>query len=101
MATWFDGYVAAGGAPNFDIVNVHMRGQKGTNPDPEAFLTVWGQVQDELKARGLSNLPVWDDEHGILKGEGLTDPDMLAGYVARSAILRASEIGRASCRERV
>jgi len=90
MATWFDGYVAAGGAPNFDIVNVHMRGQKGTNPTPEAFLTVWGQVQDELKARGLTNLPVWDDEHGILKGEGLIDPDMLAGYVARSAILRAS-----------
>jgi len=90
MATWFDGYVAAGGAPNFDIVNVHMRGQKGTNPTPEAFLTVWGQVQDELKARGLINLPVWDDEHGILKGEGLIDPDMLAGYVARSAILRAS-----------
>lgn len=90
MATWFDGYVAAGGAPNFDIVNVHMRGQKGTNPTPEAFLTVWGQVQDELNARGLASLPVWDDEHGILKGEGLTDPDMLAGYVARSLVLRAS-----------
>ena len=22
-----------------------------------------------MKARGLTNLPVWDDEHGILKGE--------------------------------
>jgi len=89
MATWFDGYVAAGGAPNFDIVNVHMRGQNGTNQIPESFLTVWGQVTSELQKRSLTNLPIWDDEHGILQGQGLTDPDMLAGYVARSAMLRA------------
>ncbi len=89
MATWFDGYVAAGGAPNFDIVNVHMRGQNGTNATPEAFLTVWGQVTSEVQKRSLTNLPIWDDEHGILQNQGLTDPDMLAGYVARSAMLRA------------
>lgn len=89
MATWFDGYVAAGGAPNFDIVNVHMRGQNGTNASPEAFLTVWGQVTSEVQKRSLTSLPIWDDEHGILQNQGLTDPDMLAGYVARSAMLRA------------
>lgn len=89
MATWFDGYIAAGGAPNFDIVNVHMRGQNGTNQIPESFLTVWGQVTAETQKRSLTGLPVWDDEHGILQNQGLTDPDMLAGYVARSAMLRA------------
>jgi Putative Ig domain len=89
MATWFDGYVAAGGAPNFDIVNVHMRGQDGTNGNPEAFLTVYGEVIAETQKRNLTSLPLWDDEHGILQTNGLTDPDMLAGYVARSAILRA------------
>ncbi len=89
MATWFDGYVAAGGAPNFDIVNVHMRGQHGTNAIPESFLTVYGQVIAETQKRNLTALPLWDDEHGILQGQGLTDPDMLAGYVARSAVLRA------------
>ena len=89
MATWFDEYVAAGGAPNFDIVNVHMRGSKSTNATPEAFLTVYGQVQSELQKRNLTNLPVWDDEYGILAGQGLTDPDMLAGFIARAVLLRA------------
>lgn len=88
MATWFDGYVAAGGTANFDIVNVHMRGENSANASPEAFLTVWGQVQTEVQARNLTSLPIWDDEHGILSGQ-LTDPDELAGYDARSAILRA------------
>jgi Putative Ig domain len=89
MATWFDGYVAAGGAANFDIVNVHMRGQNGTNASPEAFLTVYGQVIAETQKRSLASLPLWDDEHGILQDQGLTDPDMLAGYTARSLLLRA------------
>lgn len=88
MASWFDGYVAAGGAANFDIVNVHMRGDGSANASPEAFLTVWGQVQTEVQGRNLTSMPIWDDEHGILSGQ-LTDPDELAGYVARSAILRA------------
>jgi Putative Ig domain len=89
MATWFDGYIAAGGAPNFDIVNVHMRGQDGTNSNPLAFLTVYGQVQTELQKRNLTKLPLWDDEHGINPGQGLTDPDMLAGYASVSLLLRA------------
>jgi hypothetical protein len=89
MATWFDGYIAAGGAPNFDIVNVHMRGQHGTNGSPEAFLTVYGQVIDETQKRNLTSLPLWDDEHGILQDQGVTDPDELAGYTARSLLLRA------------
>jgi hypothetical protein len=90
MATWFDGYIAAGGAPNFDIVNVHMRGTATTNSNPLAFLTVYGQVETELQKRNLTSLPLWDDEHGINQGNGLTDPDMLAGYDAVSAVLRAS-----------
>lgn len=89
MATWFDGYIAAGGAPNFDIVNVHMRGENGTNGSPEAFLTVYGQVTAETQKRNLTSLPLWDDEHGILAGQGVSDPDELAGYVARSILLRA------------
>ena len=32
---------------------------------------------------------MWDDEHGILQNQGVTDPDMLAGYIARSLSLRA------------
>lgn len=89
MSTWFDGYIAAGGTPNFDIVNVHMRGVPTLNAQPEEFLTVYGQVETELQARSLTSLPLWDDEWGIELGE-LTDPDMLEGFNARSAILRAS-----------
>jgi hypothetical protein len=88
MATWFDGYIAAGGAPNFDIVNAHLRGTNSTNKDPEAFLTMYDDVTAETKKRNLTSLPIWDDEHGIKKDQ-LTNTDELAGYVARSLILRA------------
>ena len=89
MSTWFDGYIAAGGAANFDIVNVHMRGA-GANPNsvPESFLTMYADVTAETAKRNLTSLPIWDSEHGIKVGQ-LTDPDELAGYAARSAILRA------------
>ena len=88
MATWFDGYVAAGGAANFDIVNAHLRGNGSTNSSPEAFLTMWNDVTAETAKRNLTSLPVWDDEHGIKQGQ-MSDPDELAGYVARSIALRA------------
>jgi hypothetical protein len=88
MKTWFDGYIAAGGAANFDIVNAHMRGVGSKNVDPEQFLTMYDDVVAETQKRNLTSLPIWDDEHGIRVGQ-LTDPDELAGYVARSAILRA------------
>jgi hypothetical protein len=88
MKSWFDDYVAAGGAANFDIVNAHLRGTTTTNKDPEAFLTMYGDVTAETAKRNLTSMPIWDDEHGIRKNE-LKDPDMLAGYVARGVILRA------------
>ncbi len=90
MKTWFDGYVAAGGAANFDIVNAHLRG-KGSSPNvvPESFLTMYDDLTAETAKRGLSKLPVWDDEHGIKSTDDLTDKDELAGYAARSLLLRA------------
>jgi hypothetical protein len=90
MATWFDGYVAAGGAKNFDIVNAHMRGSStAPNKDPESFLTMYNDVLAEVQKRNLTADPIWDDEHGIKQTDGLTNTDELAGYVARSLILRA------------
>jgi hypothetical protein len=89
MATWFDGYIAAGGAPNFDIVNVHMRGAASSNAIPETFLDIYADVTAETKKRNLTSLPIWDDEHGIKKDQ-MTDKDMLAGFTARELILRAS-----------
>ena len=88
MASWFQGYIQAGGAPNFDIVDVHMRGAGPLNTTPESFLTVYADVEAQLTANKLTKLPVWDGEHGIKIGE-LTDPDELAGYVAREIALRA------------
>ena len=91
MATWFDGFIAAGGAPTFDIVNAHLRGKGTGSPNvvPESFLTMYNDLTAETKKRNLSNLPVWDDEHGIKSEDNLTDPDELAGYMARSIALRA------------
>ncbi len=91
MATWFDGFIAAGGAPTFDVVNAHLRGKGTGSPNvvPESFLTMYNDLTAETKKRNLSNLPVWDDEHGIKSEDNLTDPDELAGYMARSIALRA------------
>jgi hypothetical protein len=87
-ATWFDSYLALGAAAYFDVVNYHGRGGPVTNSLPETFLTTHAAVVTELAKRKITK-PIWDDEWGILQGE-LTDPDMLASFVARSVILRAS-----------
>lgn len=89
MATWFDAYILAGGAPYFDIVNVHMRGQGSSNVKPETFLSIYSQVIAEVKKRNLTGRPIWDDEHGALPGQ-VSDIHSMAAYVARELILRAS-----------
>jgi polysaccharide biosynthesis protein PslG len=91
MATWFDGYIAAGGASTFDIVNAHLRGKgtKSPNVVPESFLAMYDDLTAETKKRNLGSLPVWDDEHGIKPEDNLNDKDELAGYAARSIALRA------------
>jgi polysaccharide biosynthesis protein PslG len=91
MATWFDGFIAAGGAPTFDIVNAHLRGKGNGSPNvvPESFLAMYDDLTAETKKRNLTNLPVWDDEHGIKPEDNLNDPDELSGYMARSIALRA------------
>ena len=88
MKTWFAGYIAAGGGSNFDIVDVHMRGTSSQNAIPEAFIGIYNDVTGQLAANRLNKLPIWDGEHGINKNQ-LTDPDELAGYVARGVVLRA------------
>jgi hypothetical protein len=88
MGSWFDGYIKAGGAKNFDIVDVHMRGAGSSNSSPEAFLTVYNDVVNQLSANKLTSLPLWDSEHGIKKNQ-LTDADELAGFTAREIVLRA------------
>jgi hypothetical protein len=90
MKTWFDGYIAAGGAPNFDIVNAHLRG-KGSSPNsvPESFLTMYNDLTAETAKRNLTKLPIWDDEHGVKSTDNINDKDEQAGYAARSLLLRA------------
>ena len=66
-----------------------MRGANKTpNSVPESFLTMYADVIAETAKQNLTALPLWDGEHGIKVGQ-LSDPDELAGYVARSAVLRA------------
>ena len=88
MATWFNGYIAAGGAPNFDIVDVHMRGAGSNNLKPEAFLDVYNQTMDQLQKNNLTSKTLWDGEHGNKHGQ-VTDTDEQAGYAAREMLLRA------------
>ena len=88
MATWFDGYIKAGGAPNFDIVDVHMRGAGSTNTNPEEFLNVYNETMAQIQKNNLTAKPLWDGEHGIKRGQ-MSDPDQLAGFAAREIALRA------------
>lgn len=90
LNTWFDEYIAAGGAPTFDIVNMHMRGNGSLNLTPEAFLGTYSNIVADVAANNLSSRPLWDSEHGIKADENFSDPDELAGYAARELILRAS-----------
>ena len=90
MNTWFDAYIAAGGAPTFDIVNMHMRGNgDALNVIPESFLSTYANIVADVDANGLGSRPLWDSEHGIKADENFTDPDELAGYAARELLLRA------------
>ncbi|HEX3819773.1 MAG TPA: hypothetical protein VHW45_05555 [Candidatus Sulfotelmatobacter sp.] len=90
MSTWFDPYIAAGGAATFDIVNMHMRGNgDALNVVPESFLSTYANIVSDVKAQGLGDRPLWDSEHGIKADENVTDPDTLAGYLARELVLRA------------
>ncbi len=90
MTTWFDPYIAAGGAATFDIVNMHMRGNgDALNVVPESFLTTYANIVSDVQANGLGSRPLWDSEHGIKADENVTDPDTLAGYLARELMLRA------------
>jgi hypothetical protein len=89
LNTWWTAYLAAGGGSTFDIVNMHMRGNGTLNMSPESFLGTYANIEASLVANKLNNLPLWDSEHGIKADETLTDPDELAGYLAREAALRA------------
>ena len=89
MSNWFDGYISAGGAPNFDIVNMHMRAANTGNLTPENFLTTYADITANIKTEKLNNLPLWDSEHGVRADENLPDADEQAGYVAREVALRA------------
>ena len=90
LSTWFDPYIAAGGAATFDIVNFHMRGNgDALNIVPESFLSTYANIVSDVQAQGLGSRPLWDSEHGIKADENVTDPDILAGYLAREMALRA------------
>ena len=85
MTTWFDPYIAAGGAATFDIVNMHMRGNgDALNVVPESFLTTYANIVSDVQANGLGSRPLWDSEHGIKADENVTDPDTLAGVSGAS-----------------
>jgi Cellulase (glycosyl hydrolase family 5) len=89
LDTWFDAYIQAGGAAAFDIVNFHMRSTGDLNITPESFIGTYSNIKSAVAAHNLSNLPIWDSEHGIRASENVTDPDILEGYVARELALRA------------
>jgi hypothetical protein len=89
LNTWFDAYIQAGGAATFDIANFHMRSTGDLNLTPESFIGTYSNIKTAVASHNLSNLPLWDSEHGIRASANVTDPDILEGYAARELVLRA------------
>jgi hypothetical protein len=89
LTTFWDPYLAAGGAATFDIVNFHMRGNGTLNETPESFLGTYASIEANLQTNNLANRPLWDTEHGIKADESLPDTNEQAGFAAREVALRA------------
>jgi hypothetical protein len=89
LTTFWDPYLAAGGAATFDIVNFHMRGTGTLNEVPESFLGTYASIEANLQTNNLADRPLWDSEHGIKADESLPSTNEQAGFAAREVALRA------------
>jgi hypothetical protein len=79
------------GLQTFDITNFHGRPGGNSNPNPTLFLGIYNEVVQEINTDHLPTASgLFDDENGYLGTADAPNPDVQAGYVAISYVLRAS-----------
>jgi hypothetical protein len=96
VANWMGPYLAAGGGQYADIVSFHgysWSQNPGVYPQPEDIVGIVDNLKVQTALYGQSNKPLWCTEGswGGTTGNGFTDPDLHAAYVARHYLLQNSE----------
>lgn len=96
VANWMGPYLALGGGQYADIITFHgynWSTQPGVYPQPEAIVPLVNNLKAVLQANGQDKKPLWCTEGGWgdTTGNGFTDPDLHAAYLARHYLLQESE----------
>jgi hypothetical protein len=96
VANWMGPYLALGGGQYADIISFHgynWSTQAGVYPQPEAIVPLVDNLKSVLVANAQNSKPLWCTEGGWgdTTGNGFTDQDLHAAYLARHYLLQESE----------
>jgi hypothetical protein len=96
VANWMGPYLALGGGNYADIISFHgysWSSTWGVWPQPEDIVPLVDNLKAQLVLYGQSKKPLWCTEGswGDTSGNGFTDVDMRAAFLARHYILQESE----------
>jgi len=96
VANWMGPYLALGGGQYADIISFHgysWSSTWGVWPQPEDIVPLVENLKAQLVIYGQTSKPLWCTEGswGDTSGNGFTDPDLRAAFLARHYILQESE----------
>jgi hypothetical protein len=96
VANWMGPYLALGGGKYADIITFHGYSWKSTPgvwPVPEDIVPLVENLKAVLVTYGQTGKPLWCTEGswGDTSGNGFTDPDLHAAFLARHYLLQNSE----------
>lgn len=96
VANWMGPYLALGGGQYADIITFHGYSWSptwGVWPQPEDIVPLVENLKAQLAIYGQTNKPLWCTEGswGDTSGNGFTDPDLHAAFLARHYLLQESE----------
>jgi hypothetical protein len=96
VANWMGPYLALGGGKYAGIVSFHgysWQSTPGDWPVPEDIVPLVDNLKAVLVTYGQDKKPLWCTEGswGDTSGNGFTDPDLHAAFVARHYLLQESE----------
>ncbi len=89
-------FLAAGGAPYFDVLAIHPYPWPQKNPTPEASIAGWiSTYRSYLTQYGAGGRPIWDTEYSWGLNSDLPNADNQAAFLARSYLLQwSSQVSR-------
>jgi len=96
VANWMGPYLALGGGKYADIITFHgysWKSTPGVYPIPEDIVPLINNLKAVLVANHQDTKPLWctEGDWGDTSGNGFTDQDLHAAYLARHYLLQASK----------